>query len=434
VVLVVDLSGSMSQNIHQLRSASSDLVDALRGTDNRVALVAFGNQARVEAPLTDVGDDSGRAQVKKRIQKLSAGGLILAGPLGGGTNWEAGLREAATLRPDLVVLISDGEPNASDTQPTGGPGAAPAYAANPALGAAVNVADGMRANGVRVVAVGVGFTASSVANLAAVSGPVLGDDYFTTDADALLRQLYEVASRACGIPVAALPQPLGGSFPLKRVVIAALAGLLLVVGAGVALSRRRAGPRDPTAPRRPAQEPILPVTLDVSALKGAGEPANPTGGPSDCGGDPDGTRPGAADEADEPAEPVTFGLATTATAGGDSRPARSGEPDEPDWSGVTAGGSRPADGARRSGDGFGTPWAGATVPPSEIDGSSELDRWPGSAPLGPRASTDPSPATGTAPADAEAASGEPDRPAPRRPPQGRRISTSFLFDDDPPAE
>lgn len=254
----------MASSIGKVRSAASDLVDALRGDSNRVAVVSFANSAKVEVPMTDVGTGGSREDVKDAIEDLGIGGLFGLG--GGGTNWQSGLRVAADMSPDLVVMISDGEANTYQEPAVPGLESTPEYAANRPLGAAVRVADELRDKGVRVVAIGVG--AVNTANLAAISGPAAADDYFTTDTGGLLRQLYEIASRACDIPVAALPQPLGDTFPLREVLIGSLGGLLLLVIIGMLLSRRRHGTtaREPRAPRRSSRKIPVPELVPLPPI------------------------------------------------------------------------------------------------------------------------------------------------------------------------
>ncbi|MCL9798327.1 vWA domain-containing protein, partial [Frankia sp. AgKG'84/4] len=262
VSLVLDLSPSMGDSADQLRSAAKDLVDALRGGQNVVSVVTFSGSSRVRVPPTDVSRDADRAQVKREIGKLKVDGLFSSG----GTNWQAGLETAAGLSPHLVILISDGEPTMGT--PSAGPTAATGrYASNQPLGAAVEVANRLRDSAVRIVAVGIGSKASTVPNLAEISGPRAGDDYFTTDSSHLLRELYQIVSRACGIPVGALPGPQGNSFPLAKTLIAGLLGLVLLVGVGMLVGRSRSRPAAPHAPRsRRASAPIPDRTIDHRQL------------------------------------------------------------------------------------------------------------------------------------------------------------------------
>ncbi|WP_322752788.1 vWA domain-containing protein, partial [Frankia sp. Cas3] len=202
----------------------------------------FESTASVAVPPTDVGGDGGRSRVKEAINRLSASG--------GSTNWDAALTLAGTLRPDVIVLVTDGMPDS--------------------LGAAAQTADRIRGDGVRIVAVGVDLRAGAAVNIARVSGYVEGDDYFTSSADNLLRQLYQIASKSCGIPVAALPQPEGGSFPLAKVIGGMLGALAVLLVAGLLLSRQRAGR---------ALQPALPTPRVTE--KTVGSLADPTIGIDD---------------------------------------------------------------------------------------------------------------------------------------------------------
>jgi hypothetical protein len=226
IVLAMDLSESMDSNLDAVKRSARNLIDALRGTSNEVAVVTFGTNAVVAVPATNVGMDGERQRIKKEIDGLD----LFRGNLGG-TNWDAALTTARTLRPTVVVLLTDGLPNAHGQPATGG--------GQLDLEPAVRAADVLKSNGTRVVGLGLGLLPGNVGNLAAVTGPTSGDDFYQTDASGLLSKLYDIASKACGVPVAALPQPEPGTFPLMPVIGAGVVAVIAVVGGGILLSRRR---------------------------------------------------------------------------------------------------------------------------------------------------------------------------------------------------
>ncbi len=390
VSLVLDLSPSMGDSAGQLRSAAKDLVDALRGGQNAVSVVTFSGASRVRVPPTDVSRDADRSHVKREIDKLRVDGPFSAG----GTNWQAGLETAAGLSPNLVILISDGEPTMGTppADPTATATAAAAstpgrYDRNQPLGAAVEVANRLRESAVRVVAVGVGSNASTVPNLAEISGPAAGDDYFTTDSSHLLRELYQIVSRACGIPVGALPGPQGKSFPLAKALIAGLLGLVLLIGVGMLAGRSRLRPAAPHAPRsRRAGAPIPDRTIDHRQLLPTDDdlPAPPDRAASSPSGSAEAPEPRLGADAAQP--PPQWGHLVAAPS-----PDAGEEPDD----GIGWGGERP-------------PRPGGPGPRDDPDAGGPADA------AGPR--------------DGAAS------PEGNRPPPGtvRRISTDFLFDDEPP--
>lgn len=231
LAIVLDISTSMESNLGQVKDSAADLVDSLRGSANQVSVVTFGSVANVTIPLTDVGDDENRSALKDRVDAVE---LLLGNE--GGTNWEAAFSAAAQLSPSIVVFITDGQPTARGVAvPTGADG----DAAN--LDAAVQVADAMRTAGVRIVGIGIGLLPNYLPNLVEVTGPTVNDDYYETGAtaDGLLDKLYDIASKACGIPVAALPQPEGRDLPVLAIIGGVIAAALLAVVAGYLLSRHR---------------------------------------------------------------------------------------------------------------------------------------------------------------------------------------------------
>lgn len=245
VVLVLDLSESIDPYLPEVKKSASDLVDALRGASNEVAVVTFGSYATLAAPLMNVGNEAERRQLKDLIYDVS-----LTFGDGGGTNWQAGLSEAAALNPGIVLFLTDGQPTVSGSPSSG------YLDSEDSLSPAVQVADSMRGSGTRIVGLGMGLEPEYVPNLVQVTGPVPDDDYYQTGTDAhgLLDKLYDVASKTCGIPVAALPQPEGGEFPVLPVIGAVVAAVLLAVLGGFLKSRPKSDPASPPSVRRKTEK------------------------------------------------------------------------------------------------------------------------------------------------------------------------------------
>ncbi|HEU0087346.1 MAG TPA: vWA domain-containing protein [Pseudonocardiaceae bacterium] len=284
IALVMDLSESMGPNLDSIKQSASDLIDALRGARNEVAVVAFGTDAAIAVPPTDVGADDQRRKVKEQIKDLT----LLEGNLGG-TNWEAALTTVGALQPDVVILLTDGQPTAHGQPAVAGSGPwDPEH-----LAFAVRAAKALQGSGTRVVGLGIGLPTENVSNLAAVTGPTAGDDFYPTDTSGLLGKLYDIASKACGLPVVALPQPEPGTFPLIPIISAGLVTVLAAVIGGILLNRRRSATVVPaTSADRPTARPAtgpLPdptITPDLppSPSIAVGEhdpPAGPAATPAD---------------------------------------------------------------------------------------------------------------------------------------------------------
>jgi Ca-activated chloride channel family protein len=116
LTFVIDTSGSMEQQgrLELVKDALRILVRELRG-DDTVALVTFGDDARVLLPPTSAADSD---EILDEIERLSPGGS---------TNLEAGLRLGYDLAResltengiDRVILASDGVANVGLTDPDG---------------------------------------------------------------------------------------------------------------------------------------------------------------------------------------------------------------------------------------------------------------------------------------------------------------------------
>ncbi len=104
IVLVLDVSGSMSGTpIEETKKASVNFIDTILEEDASIGIVTYDNSANCASDFS----------VKKTSLENTVSGIYD----GGGTNIEAGLREAHSMlsssnaKKKIIVLMSDGEPN-----------------------------------------------------------------------------------------------------------------------------------------------------------------------------------------------------------------------------------------------------------------------------------------------------------------------------------
>lgn len=186
VALILDLSGSVSPYVSNLRAAASTFVDSLTGTPSQVSLFTFADRAPAATGanlgLTPVSTAAGATLVKNRIATYTAGGS---------TNWDRGIYQVANAPTtfDVAVVITDGNPTVYGAAE--GPGNRTRFRE---VENGIFSANTLKNQGTRVIAVGVGDGVGGAAdNLRAISGPTLGVDYYQTDdyaaAGAALREL-----------------------------------------------------------------------------------------------------------------------------------------------------------------------------------------------------------------------------------------------------
>lgn len=186
VALIVDLSGSVSPYVSQLRAAAKGFVDALTGTPSAVALYTFASGAPAgtgsNLGLTGVATPAGATTVKNRIDTYTANG---------GTNWDRGIYQAAASATafDVAMVLTDG--NATLYAGGEGPGDRTRFRE---VENGIFSANALKAKNTKVIAFGVGDGVSGdPANLRAISGPAAGVDYYQSAdyaaAGATLRQL-----------------------------------------------------------------------------------------------------------------------------------------------------------------------------------------------------------------------------------------------------
>ena len=202
--LLLDVSTSISPYLSDVKAAANGFVDALTGTPSTIGLATFANDAQTVLPPTPVAATAGATSVKTAINGLTSGGS---------TNWAAGLFEMTSATPafDVVLMLTDGSPTLYGSAPPSGPGYFTRFRE---VEEGVFSANALKAEGTRVVAVGVGVGVSGAANnLQAVSGPVSGSDYVQTDYAALAQQFRKIALASCSgtVSVVKLAIPPGGT-------------------------------------------------------------------------------------------------------------------------------------------------------------------------------------------------------------------------------
>ncbi|WP_410814394.1 VWA domain-containing protein [Micromonospora sp. 067-2] len=204
IALLIDVSGSIAPSLNDVKGAANGFVDALTGTPSQIALYKFNNLAATVLNPTPVSDVSGANTVKTAINGLTAGGT---------TNWDAGLWEIAADAADYdaVIMLTDGNPTVYGPPPVQGPGNFTRFVE---VENGVFSANAVKAQGTRIVAVGVGAgVTGSADNLAAISGPVAGSDYYQTDYEALAELFRQLALEACAGTVSVVKKviPPGGT-------------------------------------------------------------------------------------------------------------------------------------------------------------------------------------------------------------------------------
>lgn len=182
IALVLDTSGSVYNQggATALKNAAKGFVDAFTGTPSRLTIVGFDYSAYQMYPSNGFGSYisvlSSPSAVTAAKQRIDS---IVWNQTGAATNWEDALwrpfrdssgNPLATL-PDLVVFITDGDPNRNRTSPASTDGRVD----EADVSRAVDAANFGRGTGARIIGVLVGTTArdtSSVARLKRVVGNV----------------------------------------------------------------------------------------------------------------------------------------------------------------------------------------------------------------------------------------------------------------------
>ena len=110
VVAVVDISGSMSDNLPVVKEALRAMVDQL-GPDDDMALVTFGGRARVRQSRVEM-DASGKEKMRDAISRLDT-----AGSTDVESGMEKGYRqlEPSTRQEHRMMVFTDAQPNTGVT-------------------------------------------------------------------------------------------------------------------------------------------------------------------------------------------------------------------------------------------------------------------------------------------------------------------------------
>lgn len=195
VALVLDLSGSVTQSqLVSLKAAADTFADSLVGTPSQMALFSFSTVSPAVGAtqnypgLTSVSTQAGADAFKARYASWTASG---------GTNWDRGLAAPAQALPtyDIAVVITDGDPTFY-SQPAEGPGN---FNRLREVENGIFSANALKAEGTRVLAVGVGAGVSDPAtalNLSAISGETAYDGTNATTADYFQVSNYSVVADA----------------------------------------------------------------------------------------------------------------------------------------------------------------------------------------------------------------------------------------------
>jgi len=181
VAILADWSSSVSINpgYAVLRQTLDQIADAFTGTPGFLSFVPFGYQyLPTDSSYFPTACPNSVASFKELY--------VDWGSLGSqGTNWDAALRTVMHGDPDLVIMLTDGNPTVWGGGDLGQGGASSNQLAD--VEAAIFAANTLKANGIRVVALGVGDGVSQAsggeANLRAVSGPTAFDGSNYREAD-----------------------------------------------------------------------------------------------------------------------------------------------------------------------------------------------------------------------------------------------------------
>ncbi|MFD7867926.1 hypothetical protein [Streptomyces sp. NPDC059783] len=201
VALVLDLSASVGSALPDLKAAANGFTDALARTPSRMALFSFDRGS----PSTGTANHPELMPVSTQAGADAFKSLYADWTLGSGTNWDQGLYAVAKAEPhyDAVVVLTDGNPTYWNN-PRRGDGSHTHFAD---VEGGIFAANAVKAEGSRVVAVGVGRGVEGISglNLRAISGtetfdgtnPLTADYYQTADFAGAGQALTELALSNC---------------------------------------------------------------------------------------------------------------------------------------------------------------------------------------------------------------------------------------------
>jgi len=188
VAIVLDLSGSLSDTaVQQSKTAAKGFVTALEGTPSGVGIYTFASTANPgnALDLTSVATAAGAEAVRDHIDGVTR-------PSNNRTNWKDGFDQIPTGKYDMIVFVTDGQPN----EP---------YWDSP-LDSGITAANAHKNAGTFVMGLGVG-SGIDEGNIQKISGPVKNTDYYMIDNySQLSAQMKEIASKNCKGTVTVLKQ------------------------------------------------------------------------------------------------------------------------------------------------------------------------------------------------------------------------------------
>lgn len=261
VAMLVDRSASIfnAGQAANYQNAVKDLIDAFAGTPSNLGVWSFGVRASdtdaVQYPWHQMSPLDGPAG-PANVASLKATIDNIPFVNNQSTNWEEGIRAiltppvAATPAPDLLVVLTDGEPtvHADDLAPN-------SIVNNDDMAGGIASANLVKAAGTRVLAVGVG-PSVTVPGLQLISGPtafngtnIATADYLTTSFADLNTSLRSFATAICG-----------GSVTVTKEASTPAAPAAFAPAAGWTLTGDITTP-PPTAAATPPQ-PATPATND----------------------------------------------------------------------------------------------------------------------------------------------------------------------------
>ncbi len=215
VALVLDVSGSVNEDLADLKTAAKTFVNSLVGTPSQVGLFTFATNAPANntnnqnRPLTPVSTQAGADTVNGWIGSGNNGPGVTGLTSGGGTNWDRGLYQVAQSPDvyDVAVVITDGNPTYYSSDPVQGPGNFTRFRE---MENGIFSANAIKAEKTRVIAFGVGDGISGAPNnLIAISGSTEDSDYFqTTNYQEAGNALKALASANCEGTITVIKQVL----------------------------------------------------------------------------------------------------------------------------------------------------------------------------------------------------------------------------------
>lgn len=198
VAIQVDLSGSIGTNIGPLKTSLKELTTALTSGGSKVALFTFNTSSPAINNYNYPTPTGNQATLDSRIDALTT-------VSNGYTNWDKALRivsDNASNKYDVLLFVTDGAPNYIVGANGGTSTAAPSGSSVTlrSMEAAIYSANAVKAQGIPIIAVGVGTgVTSGTENLQAISAP---GDVFQESWDNLTETLRNLASSLqCEVPV-----------------------------------------------------------------------------------------------------------------------------------------------------------------------------------------------------------------------------------------